>query len=283
MTLEERMASIVWFHSIDLGNGVITPGVKPLSVLDAEALRIFDPINMDGATVLDVGAWNGAHSFNAKRRGAGRVLAADHFTWVHEGWKGRAGFDLANDQLEMGVEALQIDVPDITPARTGMWDVTLFLGVLYHLPSPLEGLEKVADTTNACLVVETFTDLNDIERPALAYYPGTTLNNDPSNFFGPNVSFVREALKECGFKSFDAYFGEYQRLILHAWRDTSRRKLGDGPDTVMRHSSLHPVVRSAKSPEDTEALATIMLTSPVQPRSFTEKAIARLRRKYPWR
>jgi len=231
MDIEERVNSIKWFHSMDLGHGLITRGQKSLAVLAQEERAIFDPVKIEGATVLDVGAWNGAFSFAAKRRGAAHVLATDEFVWIHEDWRGREAFDIANSALGLKIEAMQIDVPQIAPATVGYWDVVLFLGVLYHLPSPLEGLEAVAEVTKDCLIVETHTDLTDYSTPALAYYPGNSLNGDSSNFFGPNPAFVIEALKECGFARFDTNIHiDHRRLIVHAWRNTNRRVLGNAPE-----------------------------------------------------
>ncbi len=225
-----RVRSIDWFHSIDLGGGVVSPGRKSLEVIAEEQSRFFDPINLEGASVLDVGAWNGAHSFWAKRRGAGRVLATDHYVWNNEHFRGREAFDIANDALGLGIEAMDIDVPAISPATVGMFDVVLFLGVLYHLPSPLEGLEAVADVTKDCLVIETHTDLTDHPTPALAYYPSVSLEGDGSNYFGPNLPFIIEVLRECGFSVFDSRYGKHQRLTVHAWRNVTRRRSGHAPE-----------------------------------------------------
>jgi len=231
--IAERVNSIDWFHSIDLGNGLITRGQKSLEVLAQEQRVIFDPVKIEGATVLDVGAWAGAHSFAAKRRGAARVLATDHYVWIHEHWRGREAFDIANSALGLEIEAMEIDVPQIAPATVGLWDVVLFLGVLYHLPSPLEGLEAVASVATDCLIVETQTDLINHRTPALAYYPGNSLNADVTNFFGPNPAFVIEALRECQFTIFDTnIYGK--RLTVHAWRNTKRRALGDAPEVHSR-------------------------------------------------
>jgi tRNA (mo5U34)-methyltransferase len=241
MDIEERVNSIEWFHSIDLGHGLITHGLKSLEVLAQEQRVIFDPVNLEGATVLDVGAWNGAFSFAAKRRGAAHVLATDEYVWIHEHWRGREAFDIANSALGLKIEAMQIDVPQIAPATVGYWDIALFLGVLYHLPSPLEGLEAVAEVTKDCLIVETHTDLVDHSTPALAYYPGNSLNGDGSNFFGPNPAFVIEALKECGFTRFDTYIHiDHSRLTVHAWRNTTRRVLGDAPEVRVVQRSPRP-------------------------------------------
>jgi len=234
--LVTRVKALRWFHSIDLGNGLITPGDKSLATINVEQRIFFDAILLKEATVIDVGAWNGAYSFEAARRGA-KVLATDQYVWTHDIWRGREGFDIANEALGLNVEAKVADVPDITIKNVGRHDVVLFLGVLYHLPSPLTLLQSVAEVAKECMVVETHADLMHIETPALAYYPGKTLNNDPTNFFGPNPAFVIEALRECGFKIFDTHY-ENARLTVHAWRNTSLRKLGDGLEsrTVVGHS-----------------------------------------------
>jgi tRNA (mo5U34)-methyltransferase len=69
-----------WFHSIDLGGGRVTPGLKSASVMAAELDHMRWP-DVRGRTVLDIGAWDGYFSFAAERRGAARVVALDHFVW----------------------------------------------------------------------------------------------------------------------------------------------------------------------------------------------------------
>jgi tRNA (mo5U34)-methyltransferase len=66
-------------HSINRGNGIVTPGVKKADLLRAEAEAIFRPLNLVGKSVLDIGAWNGYFSFEARRRDAARLLATDHY------------------------------------------------------------------------------------------------------------------------------------------------------------------------------------------------------------
>lgn len=227
MTLTDRIASLPWFHYIDLGDGVVTPGIKGLDYLvKEEAPQLLDAVELAGGSVLDVGAWNGFYSFEAKRRGASAVLAADHYVWNHEHWKGREGFDIANEALRMEVEAIDIDVPDMTPENVGKHDVVLFLGVLYHLPDPLGGLKRAAALARECIVVETHADLMNIETPAMAYYPAASLNGDSTNFFGPNLACLVGMLREFGFTTIDTTYREFgSRLIAQAWRNTSRRKL----------------------------------------------------------
>lgn len=107
----------LWFHSVDLGNGVVTPGSKSLDVLHAEAEAVFGPLDLRGKSVLDIGAWNGYFSFEAKRRQAERVLATDHFCWTPE-INGRVTFDLARTALNLEIEDLEIDVPTSLPIES---------------------------------------------------------------------------------------------------------------------------------------------------------------------
>jgi tRNA (mo5U34)-methyltransferase len=123
-----------WFHSIDLGDGLITQGeAKSLVVISEEAKTIFKH-GVSGKSVLDIGAWDGAFSFEAERRGARDVLATDHFCWSGPGWGSKEGFDFARQRLGSAVRSLDIDVPDLSiEAVGGQFDTVLFLGVLYHV------------------------------------------------------------------------------------------------------------------------------------------------------
>jgi tRNA (mo5U34)-methyltransferase len=152
-----------------------------------------------GLSVLDVGCWDGFNSFEAKRRGARRVLATDHFAWSAECWGSRYSFELAREELGVDVEVLDIDLPDLTPAAVGRFDVVLFAGVLYHLRDPFGGLTRVAELCERTLIVETHVDALDVERPAMIFYPGDALAGDATNWWGPNPACVTAMLHELGF------------------------------------------------------------------------------------
>jgi tRNA (mo5U34)-methyltransferase len=221
----ERAKALRWFHSIDLG-GYVTQGEKSLARVEFEQRITFEPVDLSGATVLDIGAWSGAFSFAAKRRGATRVMATDHFAWTH--LRGRETFDIARAASGLNIEARDIDVTDLNVTTVGKWDVVLFLGVLYHLPAPLPVLEAVAEIATDCLIVETRTEFIS-RRPALIYHPGCSLLGDCTNHFTPNLAFMISALRECGFPIIDWYV-KHDRLTLHAWRKTARRKLGNAQE-----------------------------------------------------
>ena len=76
--LEEMAESVsFWWHSIDLGHGVVTKGFKTPETLqyELESLRLPD---LRDKTVLDIGAWDGFFSFEAERRGAKHLISQNH-------------------------------------------------------------------------------------------------------------------------------------------------------------------------------------------------------------
>jgi tRNA (mo5U34)-methyltransferase len=194
--LEPRVAAHRWYHTIDLGGGLVTNGVDDTPIRLA---RLDLPSSLAGKTVLDVGAWDGFFSFEAERRGAARVVAADYYSWHGGGWGTKEGFQLARAARGSRVEDLDIDVMDLSPERAGVFDVVLFLGVLYHLRHPLLALERVASVTREFLVVETVVDMLGIARPAMAFYPERELNDDPTNWWGLNPAAVDAMLRDVGF------------------------------------------------------------------------------------
>jgi tRNA (mo5U34)-methyltransferase len=196
--IKREVAKIAWWHRIDLGHGIITPGVNDSP---AKLRRLAMPENLRGLSVLDIGAWDGFYSFEAERRGADRVVATDSFAAMAGGASSPAAFLLAKRVLNSRVEHREVDVLDLSPSTVGVFDVVLFLGVLYHLRSPLLALERVFHVTKRLLILETHVDLFSARRPAMIFYPGAELNRDPTNWWGPNPPAVIRMLEAAGFRT----------------------------------------------------------------------------------
>jgi len=198
--LQSKVDALRWYHTIDLGHGVVTKGIDN----SVERLaRVALPGDLSGRTVLDIGAWDGFFSFEAERRKAARVVATDHYAWHGAGWgtgQGKAGFQLAREVLDSRVQDIDVDVMDLSAERIGQFDVVLFLGVLYHVPHPLLALERVASVTRELLILETVVDMVGVRRPAAAFYPARELNGDPTNWWGPNHAAVQGMLLSVGFQ-----------------------------------------------------------------------------------
>jgi tRNA (mo5U34)-methyltransferase len=197
--LPERIKSYYWFHSINLGDGIITPGLKTRYEISREAEAIFAPLFLRGRSVADIGAWNGCFTVEAKRRGANRMLAIDDYAWAHPELRGKETFDLVMSRLGVDVETRLIDIQRASAEAIGHWQVVLFLGVFYHLFDPIAALRCLSEITDEVLVLETHLELQDLTKPAMAFYPGSELNGDPTNWWAPNRAAVEALLKSVGF------------------------------------------------------------------------------------
>ena len=213
-----EIADVNWYHQIDLGDGIVTPGVDdtPNRMAPLEL-----PSDLSGKSVLDIGAWDGVFTFEAERRGASRVLATDSYCWSGEGWGTKEGFLTASRILASRADDLEIDVMDLSPDIVGTFDLVLFVGVLYHLRHPLLALERVASVTGDQLIFDSHTAKVEEPDPVMLFYPGTELNDDPTNWWGPNPPAVEAMLRDVGFRRIERKHPELiqeGRLILHAWK-----------------------------------------------------------------
>ena len=231
--LYDKVAAVpCWFHSIDLGMGIVTPGIKSQQQHERELAALRLPA-LPGKTVLDIGAWDGFYSFAAERLGAARVVALDHFVWgldwearqrydVDCGEKGipqehparipwlwrfdelpgKRGFDLAHATLKSRVEAAVCDLMEMDVQSLGQFDVVLYMGVLYHSENPLESLRRVRQVTKQLAVIETEAlAVGGVEdTPLCEFFPkGAKLLDDPTNFWAPNAPALVGLCETAGF------------------------------------------------------------------------------------
>jgi len=231
--LQAQADAIDWYHSIDLGRGVRTKGVAnpPLGL---EQLPAFG-----GRSVLDIGAWDGYYSFLAEREGASRVVALDHYVWGVDGkardaywaecaergllpdhdldttkfWRadlpGKRGFDFAKKALNSKVEELVVDFMAADLDELGIFDVVLYLGVLYHMKEPLTSLERVRRLTGHVAVIETEAlHLPGREDDSLLrFYPGGELRGDFGNWYVPTMRALHSLCLAAGFTSVETKVG----------------------------------------------------------------------------
>ena len=163
-----------WFHHIDLGHGIVTPGAGGPDWnerLEASA-DIYYGMGIEGQTVLDVGAFDGFNSFAAERRGASRVVAADWWVWRDDfpGTNRVRAFDFAHQALGSKVEKKIIDIPEMTVETMGEFDHVGFNGIVYHLKNPFSALENMARIARRVISVETHIDCQDVPHAVALYY-----------------------------------------------------------------------------------------------------------------
>ena len=201
-TFEKEMNAIKWWHPIQIGE-YITPGKNQETEDTFNNLGL--PNDLTGKTVLDIGAWDGYYSFNCEKRNADKVVASDKFVWLNnaiggESWTQDRGFDFAHKHLNSKVEKLIASVEELNPDTHGKFDIVLMLGVIYHAKDPIGYLQKAFDMSNDLVVIESHVDMLGFDFPAVRYYIDNELNNDNTNFWGPNPLAVKGMMTDIGFK-----------------------------------------------------------------------------------
>jgi len=85
-------------------------------------------------------------------------------------------------------------------------------------------IRKIGEITKEMLILETHTDANNdyawrTGPPLMAFYPTNELNNDASNWWGPNISCIISMLKLVGFRKINIIFrSPAGRIALHAYK-----------------------------------------------------------------
>lgn len=250
-----------WYHTVDLGNGLVTPGVYDYR----ETMSAFGfPEDMSGMTVLDVGSATGFFAFEFERRGA-RVVSMelpslrdlDRFpgqsvesslrkieNMMHKSepyterdlyWYLLEGpFRYCREKLGSKVERCYSTVYDITLERTGVregFDLVFIGDVLIHTLYPLKALAALAPLCRGQLVLAGVLPEGPQEPPAMVYIGGADAENDEVAWWHPNLSCLMQMLQKLGFAEVDQvgfHKGalrpsgyEFERVILRATKKRS--------------------------------------------------------------
>jgi tRNA (mo5U34)-methyltransferase len=169
--LRARVASIEWYHTLELAPGVVTPGwLDHRSVVPSVPL----PASLAGKRCLDVGTFNGFWAFEMERRG-GEVVGIDvldpHvWDWpvgsdedtvraLAQRMAAGDGFQIARGALGSSVERLDRSVYELDEREVGRFDVVYVGSLLIHLRDPVRALERVRSICDGTLVVVDGIDL----------------------------------------------------------------------------------------------------------------------------
>ena len=153
MDLQERVAQLGWYHTLELAPGVVTNGMFDLRPYVA---RYGLPERLDGMRVLEIGTWDGFWAFEMERRGAAEVVALDLDDERELDWPPRRrpetfpdqrrgdGFRLAKEVYGSNVQRVVCNIYDADPADLGAFDLVFCGMVLIHLRDQLLALERIA-------------------------------------------------------------------------------------------------------------------------------------------
>jgi tRNA (mo5U34)-methyltransferase len=213
-----ELETLGFYHSIELPNGEILPGLLSVDRLRNRLAQFEIPSDLRGKRVLDIGAWDGFYTFEMERRGA-HVVALDLFR--------NEKFLLARDLVKSKAEYVVGDICRLSSRDLGRFDIVLFFGVLYHVKHPLMALENVCSLTTDTAYVESYViddgaDLNAV--PILEFYEHTELRGQFDNWVGPNVSCLLAMARTAGFAEV-----EFESVLSNRAHVTCRRKWSTAP------------------------------------------------------
>jgi tRNA (mo5U34)-methyltransferase len=226
-----------WYHTIDLGGGLITPGLYDYR----ETISAFRfPEDMRGTTVLDVGSATGFFAFEFERRGA-RVVSVELpslrdldcfpgqdirvslrkiermiFPDGLDLESRRRGdsepelyrclldgpFQFCKTRLGSKVERCYSTIYDLTPEKLGVaggFDLIFVGDVLVHTLYPLKALAALAPLCRGALVLAQSLPDGPQEPPAMAYVGGADPDEDHLSWWLPNKSCLTEMLTKLRF------------------------------------------------------------------------------------
>jgi tRNA (mo5U34)-methyltransferase len=204
--LAAAVASVDWYHTIELPGGVVTPGFYDhRELVSGYGL----PEGMDGLRVLDVGTFDGFWAFEMERRGA-EVEALD-IGWstdidlppaarmvaeredITVAW-GR-GFEIAARALGSSVRRHVLSVYDLGESGLGPFDLVHLGDLLLHLERPWAALRAIRQVTRGELHIA------DVYNPALkgvvALYRGGWQD---CQWWTPSLDCLAQWVIDAGFR-----------------------------------------------------------------------------------
>ena len=150
-----RFEDIEWYHTLDLPNGVVTPGF--VDHRDQVALYHL-PESLAGKRCLDVATFDGFWAFEMEKRGASEVVGIDIHSrndsdfpenWMPEylgaepaEMKG-LGFAYARRALGSKARRKVLSVYELSPERVGTFDFVFLSDLLLHLREPFRAIERL--------------------------------------------------------------------------------------------------------------------------------------------
>ncbi len=211
--LVERALGQGWYHTIPLGDGVVTPGGVDLR---GPAARVL-PADLSGQRALDVGTFDGFWAFELERRGAD-VVAADLDRFDAVEWPPPARERLAREAADRGpgerfglahqilgsrVTRVISSIYDLEPERLGgAVDFVVLGALLLHLRDPVRGLERVHSVLRPggrLLLAEPFDLRLTATHPRTPVARLESVDSD-YNWWRPNMACLHSWVQTAGFE-----------------------------------------------------------------------------------
>lgn len=239
-----------WYHTVDLGDGLITPGLYDYR----QTMSAFQfPENMAGMSVLDVGSATGYFAFEFERRGA-KVVSVElpslrdldrfpgqdisnslrkieRMIFPDDSKRLRSlrredserelyqcllegPFQFCKQRLNSHVERCYSTIYDLSSEKLGKdsFDLVFAGDILVHTLYPLKALAALAPLCRGTFVFAQMLPDGPQEPPAMMYVGGDDPGEDHISWWLPNESCLIQMLKKLGFSTVER-MGTHQGVL----------------------------------------------------------------------
>ncbi|QDU63600.1 tRNA (mo5U34)-methyltransferase [Planctomycetes bacterium Pan216] len=251
--LVEEMARRQWYHIIDFGNGVLSPGRDVLKPTWEMIRQVRRDMSYLGKSVVDIGSWDGMWCFEAEALGASLVVATDCMHHCHGLFsRGFDNFLLAREHLFSAVIPFWNVAPSnlrerlnallfADPRLTQGFDIVQHLGVLYHLRDPMLSLAQARSVlrTGGTLLLETAFHQTE-DRASMWFNAGRSeIYPDYSTWWAPSLRCLKEMLETSLFEVDDSSI-RFVDVDGPAGRVALRAKARAPERSVAEHYTIDP-------------------------------------------
>jgi tRNA (mo5U34)-methyltransferase len=206
LSLRDRIAAREWYHKIDLGSGITTPG-RNYDDQWAMVRRLKRHISYTGKRVLDLASYDGMWAFEAEQHGASFVVATDRYPYALEnflicrealGSAVQPFYNASVYDIRRALEPLLYEAPATDAIERNFFDVIQNFGLMYHLRDPMYALAACRSVIKerGFLILETAAILDDDRSfMVLNGYPGEPrIYPDPATWWAMTVPCLQEML-----------------------------------------------------------------------------------------
>lgn len=162
--LEHEINSRTWYHTIDLGNGLRTPGrqYEPIWQMIRDCRS---QIDYSGKYVLDIASFDGMWAFEAEELGAAQVVATDTFFAAYDNLL--LAREVRRSKVipfyNTSIYRLRDSLAQYIEEGPGLFDIVQNMGMLYHVRDVMFALAQTRSVlkTGGLALIETAVILDD--------------------------------------------------------------------------------------------------------------------------
>jgi tRNA (mo5U34)-methyltransferase len=230
-----------WYHAVDLGNGLVTPGDYDFR---GQVADFGFPADMRGMRVLDVGSATGYFAFEFERRGAevvsvelpslsawdmvsaereellARLMAAHNAATPEEAYdRHLAGpFRFCQAALGSRVRRCYSSIYDLTLAKVGgeKFDLVYAGDILMHLFSPFKALDVLTGLTRGSLMATVELPFPGPPDQPLIAFRGLINGEEGRTWWMTSRVATEQMLRRLGFAKVGAA-GRCSGIVRRAW------------------------------------------------------------------